>query len=224
MRPRPSLLLPLVLLPFVALASPRVARAADEDAPVARPQIQALARSYYRSEMVSAFVFVGFGAAQAGGGAAVLTQSGDFARGFGWASILEGGVTLLGGAGYGIAVKIRGDYYTGLADTDGEKFKLEEGEHIHGTNSRFLLYLGGELAEAVGGAGVASYGFATDNDLMKGIGLATAIQGLGLFIIDLPGFLRAKEYADQVRRFDAKVGIAPGGQGRPWAATVGGTF
>jgi hypothetical protein len=138
-------------------------------------------------------------------------------------SLVLGGLTAVGGAGYGIAVKMRGDYYTGLASQDGFQFQREEADHIRGTNQRFWLYLGSELAEAAGGIGLATYGALAKNDLYKGIGIGAAIQGIGLFVIDVPGALRAKEYQREVGGLP-RVGFSVGGNGRPWAATIRQTF
>lgn len=204
---------------FALLAS-GAARA--DDAPVSSAQVRADAHGYYDAEMTSAFLFVGYGAVTAGAGGVVLTQSGDFSRGLGASSLILGGLTVLGGIGYGVAVKIRGTYYTGLADTDLARFQREEAEHIHGTNQRFWLYLGSEIAETLAGVGIAAYGFAAKNDLSKGIGVGTAIQGIGLFVIDVPGAGRAAKYQDQLRGF--KPGFSIGGGGRPWAATISKTF
>jgi hypothetical protein len=219
----------LFALAFAA-ATLTAGRAHADDPPSAAdppPSARAMresVRSYYDSEMTSAYLFVGYGAVTAAAGGVTLTQGGDFARGFGLSSLVLGGVTALGGAGYGVAVKVRGGYYTRLAGSDLAQFKLEEAERLEGTNRRFWLYLGSELLEAAAGIGLATYGVLAKDDLWKGVGLGAAIQGIGLFAIDVPGAGRAARYRDDVRRFDPKVGLAVGGGDRPWAATVGGVF
>jgi hypothetical protein len=205
------------------------ARAAERD--VGQEQMRADARAYYDSEMTTGFLFLGFGAVTAGAGAVTLTQSGDFARGLGLSSLVLGGLTAIGGAGYAIAVKFRGDYFTGLAGSDPDAYKREEGDRLEGTSSRFPLYLGSEIAEALAGIGMTAYGLAAKNDLFKGIGVGTAIQGIGMFVIDVPGAGRAKRYEDEVRRFRGsarrerpQIGFSMGGAGSPWALTVGQRF
>lgn len=198
---------------------------ADDALPVSPAQMQADARAYYDAEMKAAFLFVGFGAIQAGGGAVALSQSDDFARGLGWSSVILGGVTALGGAGYGVAVKIRGDYYTGLAATDLRRFQQEESEHLTGTHGRYVLYLTTEILEAAAGIGLATYGLAAKDDVYKGIGISAAINGFALFVMDVPGAGRASAYLDELRRFNPGVAPVAGVHGdRGWALTLGRRF
>ena len=181
-------------------------------------------RSYYDSELYSTYVFIGFGVVTSVAGGVVLTQDGDFARGLGWSSLVGGGLVALGGAGYGVTVIPRRERFVSLFEKDRAKFKREETEHIAGTNSRFPLYLGLELATAVGGGAAIAYGFFEDDDVIKGLGVGGVVQGLGLFALELPGALRASRYADQVRRFDPKLEVSVGGGRRPWLATVSQRF
>ena len=221
---------PILALSVLTSALARPAEA--EPGQLTRAEMAAETHGYYGSEMTSAFLFVGVGAAQAGAGAIALTRSGDFAKSFGWTSIIAGGLTALGGGGYGFTVKPRGEHFDDLLAKDPAKFKREELEHIQGTNSRFVLYLGFEITEALAGAGVATYGFIKDRDLLKGIGLGVGIQGLSLFALDLPGALRASSYQDQVSRFEPasarrsrpRFGLAPGSAERPWLMTVAQRF
>ncbi len=213
--------LPLAfLLSVVAIAIPSAARADDDAPPVSQPQMKAAVHDYYAAETKTSFLFVGYGVVTSGAGGVALSESGDFAHGFGWSSLILGGVTALGGAGYGIAAKLRGDYYEGLAANDPVRFQREEADRIQGTNSRFWLYLGSEIAETLAGIGIASYGLATRNDLYKGIGAGAALQGIGLFVIDVPGARRASLYQDDVRRFRPGVAV----DGHSVAATIGGAL
>jgi hypothetical protein len=175
---------------------------------------------YYAAEVKTSFLFMGYGAVTAGAGAAALTEHGDFSRRDGCSSLKLWGTNALGGAGYGIAAKLRGDYYEDLAVHDPARFKLEEGDRIAGTNSRFWLYLGSEIVETLAGIGIATYGFVSKNDLYRGIGTGTAIQGIGLFVIDVPGAGRASRYQEEIRKFQPSVGF----DGRSFAATVGRAF
>jgi hypothetical protein len=177
-------------------------------------------RGYYDSELFSSYTFVAFGTVTSVVGGAVRTGGGDFGKGFGWTSLLGGGLTALVGAGYGLTVIPRREYYVSLYEKDPARFKREEAEHIAGTNFRFIFYLGLELATVLGGGGVVAYGFVEDDDLLKGIGTGVALQGLGLFLLDLPGAIRASSYADEVDRFEPKLGVSVGIQDQPWLATV----
>jgi hypothetical protein len=197
------------------------ANAADT---VSQAQMQKDVHNYYGSEITTGFLFLGYGAVTAGAGGATLTQSGDFARGLGLSSLVLGSVTAVGGAGYALAVKFRGDYFENLAATDPVRYKREEADRIEGTNARMPLYLGYEIVQTLAGIGIASYGFAAKNEMWRGIGIGTAIQGIGLFVIDTPGAGRAARYQDQVQKFHPEVGLSVGGAGRPWGATIGQRF
>lgn len=201
----------------LALTLTGVARADDA-------QMQATVRTYYGNEMTTGFLFMAYGAVTAGAGGVVLTESGDFARGLGASSLILGGSTFLGGIAYAVAVKIRGGYYTNLVDTDPVAYQREEAERIHGTNQRFILYLGSELLETLAGIGIATYGFAAKDELYKGIGVGAALQGIGLFVIDAPGAGRAARYQDEVLRFHPNVSASIGSGTRPWALTLGQAF
>jgi hypothetical protein len=211
-------------LAIFLLASGAASTARAADSAPSPAQMQSDVRAYYGAEFSTAFLFVGYGAVTAGAGGAALTQAGDFAHGLGFSSLILGGVTALGGVGYAIAARVRGDYFESLAARDPLQFKREEGDRIAGTTGRFPLYLGYEIAQTLAGIGIASYGLAAKNDLWRGIGIGTAIQGIGLFVIDAPGAGRAQRYRDQVDRFNPEVGVSVGGQGRPWMATVGQRF
>jgi hypothetical protein len=202
----------------IILASTSEARA-DDGAP-ARESMTSAAHDYYAAEVKTSFLFMGYGAVTAGAGAVALQEDGDFARGFGWSSVALGSATALGGVAYGIAAKLRGDYYEGLAKTDPKRFKQEESERIAGTNSRFWLYLGSELLETAAGIGIAAYGVATNDDLLRGIGAGAALQGIGLFVIDVPGAGRASRYQDQVHAFEPAVSF----DGRSFMATARHSF
>jgi hypothetical protein len=196
---------------------------ADEP-PVSHAHMKAAVRAYYATEMTTGFLFMAYGAVTAGAGGVVLTEGGDFSKGLGASSLILGGSTFLGGIAYAVAVKIRGGYYTDLVDKDPVAYQKDEAERIAGTNSRFWLYLGSELVETAAGIGIAAYGFAAKDDLFKGIGVGTALQGIGLFVIDTPGAGRAARYQDEVLRFHPTVGASIGSGTRPWALTLGQTF
>jgi hypothetical protein len=191
-----------------------------DDRPPARDSMTNAVHDYYAAEVKTSFLFMGYGAVTAGAGAVALQEEGDFARGFGWSSVALGSATALGGVAYGIAAKLRGDHYEGLAKSDPKRFKAEESERIAGTTSRFWLYLGSELLETAAGIGIAAYGMATNDDLLRGIGTGAALQGIGLFVIDVPGAGRASRYQDQVRAFDPAVSF----DGRSFMASARHTF
>jgi hypothetical protein len=223
---------PLLGAAAFAIACAIALPASAQDDKLGRAEMARETHGYYSSEMTSAYLFVAAGAVHAGVGGIALTQSGDFAKSFGYTSVVLGTLTAIGGAGYGFTVKPRGEHFDALLAKDPVKFKSEELDHIHGTNSRFVLYLGFEITETLAGAGVATYGFVKDKDVIKGLGLGTAIQGVSLLALDVPGAIRASSYQDEVRHFDPasaragrpNVGFSVGDGERPWLLTVDGRF
>jgi hypothetical protein len=200
-------------------------------------EMRQAAHDYYTSEITSGYLFIAAGTLHAGAGVVALTQEGDFAKSFGWTSVVLGALTAIGGGGYGFTVAPRRKYFEDLAVKDRVRYVREETEHIQGTNDRFALYLTFEITETIVGAGVATYGFVKDKDVVKGIGLGFAIQGLSLLALDIPGALRAQSYRDRVTKdfnakiqgraekaFRPKVGFAPGSGASPWLLSVASSF
>lgn len=209
-----------VALTTIALSvSPSVA-SADETAskPIGRVAIGDEMRGYYKSERDIAILFTGLGAASVGGGSVLATRDGDFARGLGWSMIVVGGVQLLVAIFYGLQVSHELDHYEKSLAANPGVFKIEEGEHIHGTTSRFTWYRAGELAIAGAGVGAAIYGFAANEDTWKGIGIGVAAEALAFFVIDSFGQARAHRYEKKVIDFNPSVAAGGGGM------SFGGTF
>jgi hypothetical protein len=205
------------------------ARADDPPAgPIGRVAIGDEMRGYYRSERDIAILFTGLGLASVGGGSVLATRDTDFARGLGWSMIVVGGVQLLVAIFYGLQVSHEIDHYGKALAADPGAFKIEEGEHIHGTTSRFTWYRAGELAIAAGGVGAAIYGFAADEDTWKGLGIGVAAEALAFFVIDSFGQARAHRYEKKVIEFNPSVASTPHpatvASASPWGFSVGGTF
>lgn len=216
----------------VALAAMSTDAKAEEPAaaPIGRAAIGDEMRGYYRSERDIAILFTGLGLASVGGGSVLATRDTDFARGLGWSMIVVGGVQLLVAIFYGLEVSHEIDHYGKALAADPGAFKIEEGEHIHGTTSRFTWYRAGELAIAAGGAGAAIYGFAADEDTWKGIGIGVAAEALAFFVIDSFGQARAHRYEKKVIEFNPSVASSPhpatgaGASTTPVGLSLGGTF
>jgi len=185
--------------------------------------------AYYASEAETAHLFTGVGAASAFGGGVMVGMAasgpdGELARALGWSLLAVGGLEAVGAAFYAFQVDAERVHYDALLARDPAAFKREEGAHIHGTTSRFVAYRLAELGLAVAGAGVATYGFAKNQDTAKGIGIGVGGEALLFFFLDAFGQARAKEYEEQVGRFEPKVGVQVGGGERPWGMSVGGRF
>jgi hypothetical protein len=176
-------------------------------------------RGYYQSEETTAYTFVGVGAASAAAGGILLTRPGDLARGLGGSLLALGVLEAAGAAFYAFQVDAEVEHYSATLARDPSAFKREEATHIHGTTTRFFAYRLGELALAVGGAGVATYGFAKDQDLWKGVGIGVAAEALTFFVLDAFGQARARAYEDEVQRFQPTIAVQVGGGDRP--TTIG---
>ncbi|MBS2014786.1 MAG: hypothetical protein JST00_17995 [Deltaproteobacteria bacterium] len=200
--PRRAALAGLAALTLTLAATPA---SADDDGPrrpIGRVAIGDEMRAYYRSERDIAILFTGLGFASVGGGTVLVTRDSDFARGLGGSMIAVGGVQLLMAIFYGLEVSREITHYEKSLAANPGAFKIEEGEHIHGTTSRFTWYRAGELAIAGAGLGAAIYGFAADEDTWKGIGIGVAAEALAFFVIDSFGQARARRYEKKVIEFE----------------------
>jgi hypothetical protein len=213
----------LVLLTFASLA-----RAEDRGAPgasaIGRGSISDDLVAYYDSERVTGFLFGGLGVASTVAGGVLVTRSTDFERGLGWSLVSLGVLEILGGGFYALQVGGEIRHYRQSLASDAGAFKLEEGEHIEGTISRFPIYRISELVVAAAGIGVATYGFASKHEAWGGAGVGVASEALSLFALDAFGQARARAYDRRIRRFDPMMALSVGGGERPWGIGVGGRF
>jgi hypothetical protein len=167
------------------------------------------------------------GAAAAAGGGYLVTRDSAFARGLGWPWLVMGGLETVGAIFYAFQVGGEIDHYGGELARDPATYRAEELDHLRGTSSRFVVYRAVELGLTLGGAGVATYGLATNRDAWKGAGLGVASLALPFFVIDTLNDARASRYLDEVRRYQPVVGVQPaGGEAgeRGWTVSVAGRF
>ncbi len=178
---------------------------------------------YYNGERNSAFIATGLGVAAAGTGAYLLTQKTDLARGAAWPLLTIGALEAIGGVVYAIDVTGKKSHYLDALARDPAAFQREESEHIHGTTSRFFIYRLVELGLAASGAGLATYGFLSDRDTWKGVGIALAAIGVPLLVMDTINNNRALRYEEKLKSFGASVS-APLSADRTFAISFGGKF
>jgi hypothetical protein len=200
------------------------ARADEEDAatPVRAPRIEKDLVSYYQGERTSAYVVTALGGFAAGAGAALVPQRQDFQRGLGWPLLTLGALEIAGGISYAITCTNEIDHYSAALAKDQAAFGREELDHIHATRSRFIFYRIAEATLALGGAGIAAYGFAANQDAFKGAGIGLATIGVPFVLIDTINNSRAGTYEDHLRRFQPDVGLQLGGGDRPTLVTISG--
>jgi hypothetical protein len=197
---------------------------AAPSAPAARAAMADDVAGYYRSERNTAFTFIGLGVVSAGVGTGLVATRGDFATGLGVAMISIGALEVLGSTFYAFQVGAELDHYSGVLARDPAQFKTDESVHIHGTTSRFFWYRATELALVVAGAGIATYGFVSDKDVWKGVGIGVAAEAATFFVLDAFGSARAVDYEEHVQRFDPSVAFSIGDGAAPWSLAVGGKF
>ena len=197
------------LLGALAVSSSSDARADDRLVPAAPPvsrhEILQDLDSYYGGEAVSAYVVIGLSVISVGTGSVLVTRSGDFARGFGWPLLTLGALEGPGALFYAFQVGAETRHYEAALAHDPTEFQQEERAHIQGTTRRFIFYRLTELGLTLGGAGVAIYGFASNRDVWKGLGLGVASIGLPFLIIDSVNNVRAARYGDALNNFDPQV-------------------
>jgi hypothetical protein len=198
--------------------------AAADDAPAARATIGDDMRGYYAGERNSAYVVGGLGVLALGGGSALVTRNNDFARGMGWAFLSIGAIDVIGAVFYAFQVRAQVEHYETLLAHDPADYKRVEYDHISGTTSRFLGYKLGELGLVLTGAGIATYGFASNRDAWKGAGIGVAAMALPVLVIDTINGARAARYRDNVHDFQPTVAVQPGVSGQPWSLAVSGRF
>jgi hypothetical protein len=203
-------MLPCVVLlaePGAALHAPQ---GAGEEAPISRAVLAEDAHDYYAGEMLSAVVVGSLGVVAAGAGGVLVTRDSDFAKGLGWPLLGLGGLEILGGVAYAISVRGEIEHTIAAFARDPAVFRVEERDHIHGTNSRFIVYRSIEFAMTAAGAGMLTYGLASNRDVWKGAGVATLAVALPIVVIDTFNSARAERYENHLDRFDPSVAIGPG--------------
>jgi hypothetical protein len=169
------------------------------------PAIAEDVRAYYASEKRISEIFTAIGVTSAIAGGLMVYRGSEFAQGMGGSFLALGGLQAIGAGFYGFQVDAQLAHFSALLSRSPVAFKEEEMVHIHGTTSRFVLYRLSELALALGGAAIATYGFAANKDVWKGIGIGVGSQAKMFLVIDSFGSARAREYEERVRTFTPAV-------------------
>ena len=130
---------------------------------------------------------------------------------------------------YVFQVDDESSHFQGALARDPKAFKQEELAHIQGTTRRFTFYRLTELGLTVGGAGIAVYGFASNRDAWKGLGLGITSVALPFLIIDTINNGRAARYLDDLGNFDPTLARSQSGPTlmlpqTPWMFSYSGRF
>jgi hypothetical protein len=140
--------------------------------------------TYYDGERTSAIIVAILGALSVGGGVALVTQSSDLARGLGWPLVVLGGLEGIGAVIYAFQVGAEIRHYQAALDHAAGAFRSEKLTHM------------------LGGIAAASYGFAANVDVWKGIGIGVGSIALPFLIIDTVNNGRASSYTTELKAFD----------------------
>lgn len=188
-------------------------------------EVAAEMHDYYAGEADSAYVILGIGALSIAGGSVLVTRDDDFARGFGWPVLVLGALETVGAAFYAFQVHAEVRHYEASLANNPAAFREEETTHMHGTTSRFVLYQSAELGMFLGGAAIATYGYASNQNTWKGVGLGVATIAFPFLLIDEMNNDRAKAYLGTVEGFDphAPRAFAPAASS-PWMLSYGASF
>lgn len=201
---------PIAALASDVAASGALVHDAAASGAAGRGALEEDVHGYYAGELFSAVFIGGLGLASTGVGAYLVTRESDFARGLGWPLLTLGALEALGGLAYGLSVRGEIEHYGAAFATDASAFRAEEKAHIHGTNTRFIVYRSIELAMAAAGAGMLGYGLAANRDAWKGAGLGTLTVAVPILVLDTFNSARAVRYERDLDRFDPTLAIGPG--------------
>ncbi len=191
-----------------ALFITSLARGSHADDVTPQEAISKDLHGYYAGERGSAYFVAALGAVAIGAGTALVTRDSDFARGLGWPLLTLGALEGIGAFIYAFQVGAEIRHYEASLDRDAAGYRREELAHIRGTSSRFVFYRLTELGLTLGGVAAASYGFAANADLWKGMGIGVVSLALPLLVLDTVNNARAGRYEDHVRAFEPNAAMA----------------
>lgn len=173
------------------LAGPALAQRAPGD-PL-RDQLHA----WHRGERVSGFVpFLGSGVASTVTGGLLVAGGSPLGRGAGWVSIGFGALEVVAGLFFGLSSFGAEAARDAALTADREAFVASERARVARITDRFQpILLATEGAIALTGGALAGAGAVRRDELLLGLGLGLAVQGVVLFLLDWAVLDRAQAYA-----------------------------
>lgn len=176
---------------------------AEEPGSLSTEQVRVHLHDYYRGERLSGFIpFVGSGVGSLVAGTLLLTSNTDFGRAAGWTNL-----------GFGVLEVLAGVYFAlssygkeraldeALTTSPGEFAKLERERVARITNRFQPILLAVEGALSIGGGTFAGIGALRKDEVMQGVGIGFAVQGLVMFLLDWAVLDRASAYATALSMF-----------------------
>jgi len=198
-RPMRSLLLVLLVAAPAAFADEPAAPTPTLTPTEAPPRdvVRDALHLWHRGERISGFVpFLGGGLATSLAGTLLVTSSSNAAKGAGWVVLGFGVLEIAAGLAFALSsygAEERRDLE--LTQNRAAFLETERARLKRITNFNQPLLLGIEAAVTLGGGITAGVGALTHDDLLAGIGLGLAVQGLVFFLLDWAVSDRANAYA-----------------------------
>lgn len=190
----------LLLLPLAA----SVAFAQEASAAlIPTEQLRLQMHEYYRGERLSGFVpFAGSGVGSLVAGSLLLASNTELGRGAGWVNLSFGVLEVVAGLYFALSSYGKERALDAALSANPAQFARSERERVARITNRFQpILLAVEGVISAGGGVVAGVGALQRNDLMLGLGLGFAVQGLVMFLIDWAVLDRASAYGTALSLF-----------------------
>lgn len=190
----------LLLLPLAA----SVAFAQEASAAlIPTEQLRLQMHEYYRGERLSGFVpFTGSGVGSLVAGSLLLASNTELGRGAGWVNLSFGVLEVVAGLYFALSSYGKERALDAALSANPAQFARSERERVARITNRFQpILLAVEGVISAGGGVVAGVGALQKNDLMLGLGLGFAVQGLVMFLIDWAVLDRASAYGTALSLF-----------------------
>ncbi|MDP1827600.1 MAG: hypothetical protein Q8L48_30290 [Archangium sp.] len=187
--------LPLVLCVAASLAFAQNVTPTD--------QVRVQLHEYYRGERLSGFVpFVGSGVGSVVAGTLLLTSNTTLGRGAGWTNLSFGVLEIAAGLYFALSSYGKERSLDAALTANPAEFAKSERERVARILNRFQpILLAVEGALSVGGGVFAGLGALRRDELMLGVGLGFAVQGLVMFLLDWAVLDRASAYSTALSLF-----------------------
>jgi hypothetical protein len=189
------------LLGAFALSALLFAPVAAAAEPLDQPAMQRELHVHFEGEKAEGVPFMSAGLVAFAVGSFLFSRRTAIARGAAWPIVIVGVIETAAG----LVVYSRTDAQVARLDaqmaSDPGGLKKSELARMKRVNLEFVLLKWTELALAVAGVGLTTYGIIRDDDTFKGAGIGLAAQATVMLVLDLFAADRAARYTDALDRF-----------------------
>lgn len=167
-------------------------------------QVRVHLHDYYRGERLSGFVpFIGAGAGSVIAGSLLVASQSQLGRGAGWVNLSFGVLELVAGLYFALSSFGKEQKLDEALTANPAAFARDERERVTRITNRFQpILLAVEAAISLGGGVVAGVGALRNDEVMIGVGLGFALQGLVMFLLDWAVLDRAAMYGTALSMFN----------------------